>query len=681
MKKLSVALLLLVLAATLLLSACGGPKFEYHKVTFDADGGTLNRGDDSATVRTYGNVDLPIPTKEGYVFLGWFVGEGINESQFTATSMVTADITLKAKWIKAEYTVTFLDYYGNVISRDTVKHGEAANAPTVPRVEEKCLRFDAWDVDISSVTADMEVKALYVIDAYTVTYVTGNSQTIPPSSYFFDEIPKAPLSPGLSGHYFIGWYLDEAFEKEYTFDKPLTENITLYAYFNESIPISDVEELIAIPDYSAENYFLKNDIDCEGAVITRSIKDFAGIFDGEGHKIHNFVFQPESAESTGLFSANSGTIKNVTFDNFSYTLTQTNLNSNTGFLIGTNTGAVENAHITNASLSYTGFTKASVTYFNGTYSFRYGGIAGDSSGMIDGCSVTGTTLYFEARTLSGAYGTANTYLYVSPIVGINGGTMNDCTSDTTVTLYHDGDTSSSYSKGNITNTRLGGIASVNNGTLCGCEAKISVTASSNNYETTESLIGGIVYGNNSEIENCSADAKITLNGTFTYISAAGFAEMNAGSIKNCYAAAEIANVNSIALLGGFVSYNTGGISKCYVSGSINAGAAKNGKGGFAGYNNGSINSCFSDVSISATDGTYFSAFIGHPDTASYTTACYYGNNATFTLNNEPHIFDETFAEAVNELNFADSDFLGGQMGWSEELWEFDPNKFEFPTLK
>lgn len=654
----------------------GGVKIEIHTVTLNANGGTLP-GESIINAQTYSTLNLPTPTKEGYVFIGWYVGEGVNESLFTSSNLVTSDLTLNAKWEKAEHTVTFLDYYGEVISRETVKHGEAANGPTVPRVDEKCLRFDAWDTDVSAVTSDMTVKALYVLDAYTITYVTNNSQTIPSASYLFDQIPAVPPSPGLEGHYFIGWYLDEEFTNEYKFDAPLTSNITLYAYYNESIPISTLEELLAIPEYSSSNYFLKNDIDCEGAVISTQINGFTGTFDGGDHKIYNFVFQPAAATENGLFSTNGGTIKNISFDNFSYTLTITNINSNTGFVVGNNSGNIENVHITNASFSFTSRVDGS-----GTYNFYYGGIAGRNSGSVQSCSVTGITLYLKSYTISNRYNGANGYLYGSPVVAINGGSIIGCSSESLVTLYHEGATRDSYYSGNISNTYFGGIASVNNGNINDCNAKADVTSSSNNYRTTEARIGGLVSDNRSEIKACSSNLKTTLNGTHSFISTGGFAESNTGTIMDSYANIEATNsANNKSAFGGFVGYNYAGIYKCYSEGSMNVGAATVGKGGFSAYNDGSINSCFADVSISATDATKFGPFVGSIGTASYITNCYYNNTSTFTTNDAPQLFDETYAEATYPLNLTDRDFIVGTLGWSEKVWECDPNKLNHPTLK
>ena len=677
MKRKLALFITLALAALLLLTACSGAKFGLHKVTFDADGGELGFFEGSKTVQTYGTVDLPTPTKEGYVFEGWFIGEGVNEDQFTATSMVTSDITLKAKWRKAEYTVTFLDYYGNVISRETVKHGEAANAPVVPRIAEEKLRFDSWDTDFAVITGDLEVKALYAIDSYTITYVTNNSQTIPDVSYFFDETPVAPPQPGLGGHYFIGWYLDEAFTTEYHFDAPLTEDITLYAYFKESIPIETLDELLAIPEYSDNKYFLKNDIDCEGTVITTSIVGFTGVLDGEGHRIYNFVYQPVAAANSGIFATNGGIIKNLVFDNFSYTLTNTNINSNTGFLVGTNSGTIENIQISNASLSFTHLQSG-----GGTTTSNYGIIAGENKNTVTDCEITSSTLYVASN--AGSWwngGGAYSILYSSAIVGLNNGEIATSNTDIVTTLELNNTGGSNY-PGHIS-LYYSGISSINNGSIYNCHAVVNAIGSTNDHRDMKYYIGGLVQANNIDghIENCSADTTITLNGTTSLATVGGLLENNAGNIKNCYSDVNITNVNSTSRFGGFVSQNSGGIVNCYAYGDMNVGAATAGKGGFAGYNNGSINSCFADVNITATDATLYGPFVGNTDTASYITNSYYSNKGIFITNGAPQIFDVTYAEATDPLNLTDKDFIIGTLGWSENVWECDPNKFNHPTLK
>ena len=676
MKRKLAIIITIVLATLLLLTACNGAKFGMHKVTFDANGGDVSFWDKSTNVQTYGTVELPIPTREGYVFLGWYIGEGVNEAQFTATSMVTSDITLKAKWAQAEYTVTFIDYYGNPLARETVKHGEAANAPLVPRIADKCLRFDAWDTDISAITTDTEVKALYVVDSHSVTYVTGTSQTIPTTTYFFGETPVLPPEPALPGHYFIGWYLDEAFTTEYLFDSPLTEDITLYAYFNESIPVSTLEEILAIPEYSSSNYFLKNDIDCEGAVINTSIIGFTGTLDGCGHTVYNFVYQPAQAENVGLFATNGGTIKNLNFKDFSYTLTHTNINSNVGFLVGNNSGTIENVHLNNASTSFSQNCSGSASY-----SSCFGAITGRNNGKVTNCSVIESNMYLGVFAESWWHQYPTSTSYAGAVVGINGGTVENSVSQTKITGYAT-NANREYSNSQYAILSIGGLVSVNDSIIRNCESAMEATLTAGGDGERRAYVGGFVSFNNAEIENSFATASITSDTNYHGFAAAGFAQENRGTIKNCYTNVNIENASTNSIFGGFVAHNNAGIDHCYAYGTMNVGAATAGKGGFAGYNDGSINSCFTDVAITATDATNYAPFVGCYGSATYITNCYYSIKATFTVNGQPHITENPNAAVADPvLQFANTTFLSETLGWSADIWNFDANQLNYPTLK
>lgn len=80
-------------------------------VSFDSTGGTLV---DPILVEDGDSiVNLPKPTREGYIFKGWFTGNRVNDAQFTVLSVVTRHLNLYAHWaydeenaVKPEY-----DYY------------------------------------------------------------------------------------------------------------------------------------------------------------------------------------------------------------------------------------------------------------------------------------------------------------------------------------------------------------------------------------------------------------------------------------------------------------------------------------------------------------------------------------------------------------------------------------------
>jgi uncharacterized repeat protein (TIGR02543 family) len=84
---------------------------EEYTVTFDADGG--DPASQILTVEGGGSVGGAMPSnpnRSGYSFDGWYTAQNGGGAQFTATTPVTADITVYAKWTAGavtQYTVTF----------------------------------------------------------------------------------------------------------------------------------------------------------------------------------------------------------------------------------------------------------------------------------------------------------------------------------------------------------------------------------------------------------------------------------------------------------------------------------------------------------------------------------------------------------------------------------------------
>ena len=64
-----------------------------HQVTFDADGGVLTNAP-TEYVEGVGLDTLPLPTKEGYNFVGWY----LLGKEYNFNSVVTKDITFWCNW-------------------------------------------------------------------------------------------------------------------------------------------------------------------------------------------------------------------------------------------------------------------------------------------------------------------------------------------------------------------------------------------------------------------------------------------------------------------------------------------------------------------------------------------------------------------------------------------------------
>ncbi|MDT3701114.1 MAG: DUF4347 domain-containing protein, partial [Thermincola sp.] len=120
-----------------------------YTVSFDSNGGSAV---DGITADYDSTITAPAaPTKEGYDFGGWYKEEGLeNAWDFEADTIPADDITLYAKWIIKEYTVTFKDYDGTTLKTETVDHGSGATAPAAP--VKTGYTFTGWDTAFNNVT-------------------------------------------------------------------------------------------------------------------------------------------------------------------------------------------------------------------------------------------------------------------------------------------------------------------------------------------------------------------------------------------------------------------------------------------------------------------------------------------------------------------------------------------------
>ena len=92
LKKFLVLFLLFTLVLSLASCQVFGKIGKKHTIKFDSDGGTAIA---DQVVKSGSTAFEPVaPTKEGYIFAGWFNGD----SQWDFSTAVEADMTLKAKW-------------------------------------------------------------------------------------------------------------------------------------------------------------------------------------------------------------------------------------------------------------------------------------------------------------------------------------------------------------------------------------------------------------------------------------------------------------------------------------------------------------------------------------------------------------------------------------------------------
>ena len=165
------------------------------------------------------------PTREDYIFLGWYDGTEL----YDFTKEVKYNMTLVAKWEKGSYVkVSFETVGGNTIEPISVKKGSKVTRPIDPK--KTGHTFKAWTLNgvtfdfETPITEDITLLATYE-DVYSVYFDSNGGSAVASGTLKGGKIAK-PEDPTKSGYKFLGWYLED---KAYDFNSEVKENMTLKA--------------------------------------------------------------------------------------------------------------------------------------------------------------------------------------------------------------------------------------------------------------------------------------------------------------------------------------------------------------------------------------------------------------------------------------------------------------------
>jgi uncharacterized repeat protein (TIGR02543 family) len=156
--------------------------------------------------------------------------------------MPANDLTLYAKWMVNQYTITFETNGGSTVPSITLNFGELVTAPADPTREGYI--FNGWYVDanltqvygFSTIPAnDFTLYANWTINQYTITFETNGGSIIQAQTYYFAINLSLP-TPVRSGYSFTGWYLDTEFTEPFTLNTMPASNIKLYAKWTVNEP-------------------------------------------------------------------------------------------------------------------------------------------------------------------------------------------------------------------------------------------------------------------------------------------------------------------------------------------------------------------------------------------------------------------------------------------------------------
>ncbi len=204
------------------------PVQQNYCVTFNPTGGSVN--EDSRLIAYKGiygaTVSLPIPVRDGYVFIGWYTSntDGIRVTD-NSICKIAEDHTLYARWKPSRYNVCLISYDDVIADVITLSYNEKyGDLPTPNRIGYSFVGWYTEQTNGELVTADtiMEVSQDHTLYAYwnpiryKVTFSKNSSSIgtddndvigILPDidAIFGDTFQLSGLLYSADGYSFIGW--------------------------------------------------------------------------------------------------------------------------------------------------------------------------------------------------------------------------------------------------------------------------------------------------------------------------------------------------------------------------------------------------------------------------------------------------------------------------------------------
>ncbi len=177
---------------------------------------------------------LLVPTKNGYIFLGWFNEK--NEEVTTIKNGSTGNVTLLAKWEADTYTVTFDSNGGSTI--DSVEYTIESEDITLAKPTKTGYTFLGWfnekNEEVTTIkngsTGDLALTAKWEIVAYEVALDADGGADVENIQFTVESSLIELPSTAKQGYTFLGWF-DEADQQVKAIETGTVGNLKLKAKY------------------------------------------------------------------------------------------------------------------------------------------------------------------------------------------------------------------------------------------------------------------------------------------------------------------------------------------------------------------------------------------------------------------------------------------------------------------
>jgi uncharacterized repeat protein (TIGR02543 family) len=158
--------------------------------------------------------------------------------------MPGSNTTLYAKWSINQYTISFEENGGSVVTDITADFATSVTAPSIPSKEG--YTFGGWYVDAGFTEAytfttmpasNITLYAKWSINQYTISFEENGGSVVTDITADFATSVTQPSIPSKEGYTFAGWYSDALLTQAYTFTTMPASNITVYAKWSANFTL------------------------------------------------------------------------------------------------------------------------------------------------------------------------------------------------------------------------------------------------------------------------------------------------------------------------------------------------------------------------------------------------------------------------------------------------------------
>ena len=707
-----------------------------YTVTLDSEGGTISSGGDTKSVTYDSGYSLPVPSKTGYSFLGWYCQGSLKTDSYGSSLSdwnYTYDTTFYAQW-------EINDYYLNARSSDTdagtVTGGgyyDYLDGVTITATTNPGYTFIGWYEGETKLTGELTYSFTMTTESKTYT-----AKWIACPVTLLVEDRNAGIVSGVEGstrvgeqttitaatnlgYTFIGWYEGETKltgELSYTFAMP-AEDKTYTAKWVKVDIVSEDSTKGTVSQLTGT--YMPGDRGTVTAT-TNPGYTFIGWYEGEnkltGELSYTFEMPAEDKTYTAKWikvdivseDEAKGMVSELTETYILGQSVEVDVTTNSGYtFIGLYCGEEK---VSGDAENIATFTMPAE---NKTYTARWEPtqysvnliVSGDTVWKTETAGI-GSALNMpdaeEGMSFYGWLGDDNEFYS-----GSDGIINKDIAQDRNLyARFYQSDAtpvatgeelqgiSLSGKSSLVRNIDLGGAKWTPIGTgynpFTGTIYGNGYTVSNFKITTGREYVGLFGY-NEGVIQNLGVE-NFTVNVRYSgVVYAGGLVGYNdGGNITNCYATGEVSATStsspSSSYAGGLAGYNIGGsITNCYATGNVSATSSSYPAyaGGLVGFNwDGNITNCYATGEVSAT--SYYDAYagglVGVNSNSGSITNCYRYSGQTFYRRQGSN----TYSSASNNEGTAEDlatlqsvAFHASTLGWDASVWNFAEGTF--PTLK